>query len=81
MPVHRAFPLPLQTGAPLPLGALLIAAALVVAFLSPILFAIIVFFAYDESSDSPNDARDSDEADRNLDRETDSDHNAGETMI
>jgi hypothetical protein len=76
------FPLPLQVGASLPPGALLVAAALVVAVLSPLLFAVVVFLAYDEGNGEPSsDTRDSSETDRNPDRETDSDRDGSGTMI
>jgi hypothetical protein len=72
------FPLPLQVGASLPPGTLLIVVALVLAFLSPILFAVVVFVAYD-GDESSGGARDGDGTERNPDRETDSDRDASGT--
>ncbi|PSP74252.1 hypothetical protein BRC86_06450 [Halobacteriales archaeon QS_3_64_16] len=66
---YVVFSLPLQAGAPLPLGTLLLAAALV-ALLSPIILALFVFVAQNgregSSGDIDGDGNgDGEEADRN----------------
>ena len=68
MYLHIVFSLPLQAGAPLPLGTLLLAAALV-ALLSPIVLALLVFVVQHGSEGSSGDIDDdgdgdSEEADR-----------------
>jgi cytochrome c biogenesis protein CcdA len=71
-----AFSLPLQAGAPLPLGTLLLAAALV-ALLSPIILALLVFVVQSGSEGSSDDIDgdgDSEEADRNPSHDSDREH-------
>ena len=64
MYLYIVFSLPLQAGAPLPLGTLLLAAALV-ALLSPIVLALLVFVVQHGSEGSSGDIDgDSEEADR-----------------
>lgn len=71
-----AFSLPLQAGAPLPLGTLLLAAALV-ALLSPIILALLVFVVQSGSEGSSDDIDsdgDGEEADRNPSHDSDREH-------